>query len=101
MTTTSIQRTDPEPDASARDAANRVWTIQAVRDLGTTTDIETAAEVLGIGRTKAYELAKTDQFPVKVLHIGRRYVVPVPGILQVLGADCRASDFVAGPLSRS
>ena len=43
-------------------------------------------QILGIGRTKAYELAKTGEFPVRVLRIGRRYVVPVPAILALLGA---------------
>lgn len=41
----------------------QVWTIDAVRELGVTTDVETAAAMLGIGRTKAYELAKTNEFP--------------------------------------
>jgi hypothetical protein len=51
-----------------------------------TTDVETAAAIVGIGRTKAYELAKTGEFPVTVLRIGRRYVVPVASILTLLGA---------------
>ncbi|WP_213456585.1 helix-turn-helix domain-containing protein [Rhizomonospora bruguierae] len=63
-----------------------LWTQEAVWALGMTTDIETAAAILGIGRTKAYELARADAFPVKVLRIGRRYVVPVPAILQLLEA---------------
>jgi hypothetical protein len=66
---------------------SRAWTPQAVRDLGVTTDVETAAAIFGIGRTKAYQLAKTDQFPVKILRIGRRYLVPTPAILHLLGAD--------------
>lgn len=33
------------------------WTVDAVRALGTTTDIVTAAAVIGIGRTTAYQLA--------------------------------------------
>lgn len=63
-----------------------VWTIDAVRDLGTTTGIETAGAVLGIGRTKAYELARTGAFPVPVIRAGRRYLVPVPALLAILGA---------------
>jgi hypothetical protein len=70
-------------------SATRIWTIEAVRNLGTTTDIETAGAILGIGRTKAYELAKEDAFPVSVLKIGRRYLVPVPPILELLGAPNR------------
>jgi hypothetical protein len=67
-------------------AGERVWTIESVRQLGTTTGIEAAASILGIGRTKAYELAKADEFPVKVVRVGRRYVVPVPAILRLLDA---------------
>ncbi|MEU8082566.1 helix-turn-helix domain-containing protein [Micromonospora sp. NPDC049101] len=65
----------------------QVWTIDAVRDLGVTTDVETAAAISGIGRTKAYELAKTNEFPVRLLRIGRRYLVPVPAILKLLAAE--------------
>jgi hypothetical protein len=47
--------------------------------------VETAAAIVGIRRTKAYELARAGEFPVTVLRIGRRYVVPVPAILTLLG----------------
>lgn len=65
----------------------RQWTIDTVRNLGLTTDIETAGSVLGIGRSKAYALAKNGEFPVRVIRIGRSYVVPVPPILALLGVD--------------
>ena len=60
------------------------WTAEAVRNLGMTTDVETAGAILGIGRTKAYQLAKHGAFPVKLLRIGRRYVVPVPALMALL-----------------
>jgi hypothetical protein len=48
----------------ARDAqADQVWTLDRVQALGLTTDLETAATILGIGRTLAYELAKTNSSP--------------------------------------
>jgi hypothetical protein len=62
------------------------WTPEAVRRLGLTTDVETAGSILGIGRTKAYEMAKTGNFPVPLLRAGRRYLVPVHALLRVLGA---------------
>jgi hypothetical protein len=62
------------------------WTAEAIRSLGMTTDVETAGGILGIGRTKAYELAKNGEFPVKVLRIGRRYVVPIPALMALLEA---------------
>ncbi|MER6754983.1 DNA-binding protein [Micromonospora echinofusca] len=68
-------------------ALNQVWTIEAVRELGVTTDVETAGAILGIGRTKAYELARTNEFPVRLLRVGRRYLVPVPAILKLLAIE--------------
>ena len=67
-------------------SAGRAWTEQAVRGLGLTTDVETAAEILGIGRTKAYEMVREGNFPVPILRIGRRVLVPTPSILTLLGA---------------
>jgi hypothetical protein len=81
---------DPQ-DATGQEAAaeskDSAWTIESIRGLGMTTDVETAASILGFGRTKAYELAKSGDFPVRLLRIGRRYVVPVPAILRLLGAE--------------
>ncbi len=45
----------------------------------------TAGSVLGIGRTSAHELARRGVFPVKVLRLGTRYVVPVAPLLELLG----------------
>ena len=67
--------------------SKRVWTIDEVRRLGVATDLATAASVLQIGRTTAYGLVKAGSFPVKVLRIGKSYVVPVEGLLTVLRAD--------------
>ncbi len=65
----------------------RIWTIEAIRGLGATIDVETAGAILGIGRSKSYELAKANEFPVRILRIGRRYLVPTPAILELLGID--------------
>ncbi|MGI8613720.1 MAG: hypothetical protein ACR2KL_07260 [Nocardioidaceae bacterium] len=63
------------------------WTAEQLRALGVRTDLVTAASVLGIGRTTAHELARRDAFPVPVLRLGRRYVVPVAPVLRLLGLD--------------
>ncbi|MEV6965196.1 DNA-binding protein [Hamadaea sp. NPDC051192] len=60
---------------------NRAWTIDAIRALGSQTDIVTAGEILGIGRTKAYEMAREGEFPVKIYRVGRKWVASVPAIL--------------------
>lgn len=49
-----------------------------------TITVEQAAKVLGLGRTAAYEAARRGEFPTRKL--GRRVVVPVPALLEWLGA---------------
>lgn len=65
----------------------RVWTADEVRALGVRTDLVTAGSVLGLGRTVAHELARRHAFPVPVLRIGTRYVVPTASLLELLGID--------------
>ncbi len=69
-----------------RTATTTAWTAEAVRELDLTTDVATAGAILGIGRSKAYQLAKRGDFPVTILRIGRRYLVPTNALLAVLGA---------------
>ena len=69
----------------------RTWTPEAVRRLGMTTDVETAAEIIGIGRTLAYELVRDDRFPVRLIRIGRRVLVPIQDLLIFLGDQSNAS----------
>ena len=75
----------PEPSPTAPTTGRRAWTPEQVRQLGMTTDLETAADVIGIGRTLAYELAKTGEFPIRLLRLGRRVVVPTADLLRFLG----------------
>jgi hypothetical protein len=63
-----------------------VWTIEAIRALGATTDVQTTGAILGVGRTKAYEMVREGNLPVPVLRMGRRILVPTPSILTLLGA---------------
>jgi hypothetical protein len=67
-------------------SAPEAWTLETVRRLGMTTDVTIAAQILGIGRTLAFDLLKHDQFPVRVSRIGRRVVVPIADLLRLLGA---------------
>lgn len=60
------------------------WTAERVRGLGVRTDLVTAAEVCGIGRTGAYDLARRGELPFPVRRLGTRYVVPVAGLLEFL-----------------
>lgn len=71
----------------------RRWTIDEVRALGTVTDVETAGQILGLNRTTAYNAARQDRFPVPVLKVNqKRWVVPVPPLLRVLGVDGEAGE---------
>jgi hypothetical protein len=63
------------------------WSVEQIRALGVTTDIITAAAVLGIGRTTAYRLARSGAFPVPVLKVGNRYLVAVAHLLKAIGVE--------------
>lgn len=63
----------------------KVWTPEAIRALGVLTDVETAGNILGMGRTVAYREARSGAFPVKVINSGGKMSVPVQPILELLG----------------
>jgi len=65
-----------------------------------TVDLMTAARALGLGRTKAYELARRQQFPCRVIRIGETYRIPTAGLLELLGVTAeepRSQTAVARP----
>lgn len=49
-----------------------------------TTDLASAAAVLGIGRSTAYSLAAAGDFPCKVIRIGSRYRVVTADLHRLL-----------------
>jgi hypothetical protein len=63
------------------------WTADEVRQLGVVTNVRTAASILGISHTLAYELLAAGQFPTPVIHAGSRAVVPVAPLLRSLGVE--------------
>ena len=60
-------------------------TATEVRSLPAIVDVVTAAEVLGIGRTVAYELVRTDRFPTPVIRVGHQIKIPTAYLLDLLG----------------
>ena len=51
-------------------------------------DVPTAAAVLGIGRTLAYKMVKTGQWPTDVLRMGKLIRIPSAALLRLAeGAD--------------
>ena len=56
-----------------------------------------AGQAFGMGRTKAYELARAGQFPCRVLPLGPKFVVAKADILAALNIEQAASvDEVVG-----
>jgi predicted DNA-binding transcriptional regulator AlpA len=53
-------------------------------------DVPRAARMLGIGRTLAYELVRTDEWPTPVIRIGRLVKIPTQPLLDYLATGDRA-----------
>ncbi|GAA1353757.1 DNA-binding protein [Streptomyces beijiangensis] len=60
-------------------------TLQELLALPLTVSVETAARALGIGKSKAYELLRRDEFPVRTLKLGEVVKVPTGALWEVLG----------------
>lgn len=54
-------------------------------------DLTTAGRAFGLGRTKAFELARQERFPVRVLRVGQKYRVPRSAIFEALGISPAAA----------
>ncbi len=50
-------------------------------------DLVTAGRTFGLGRTKAFELARAGKFPCEVLFVGIKYRVSRSSIFRALGVD--------------
>jgi predicted DNA-binding transcriptional regulator AlpA len=47
--------------------------------------LATAAELLGLGRSAAYELVRTGQWPTPILRLGRLIKVPTAPLITLVG----------------
>lgn len=56
-----------------------------VQALPPVVDVPTAAALLGIGRTAAYELIRTDNWPTPVVRLGKLIRVPTAPLLELVG----------------
>ena len=72
--------------------ASIIWTEAAIRDLGVRTDVATAGSIFGLSRTQSYEAVRHGRFPVPVIPVGRRLVVPTAPIRQILGIASAEKD---------
>jgi excisionase family DNA binding protein len=59
-------------------------TLREVRRLPATVDVETAAQVLGVGRSTAYEWIRTGEFPGRVITVRRRHRVITASLIRLL-----------------
>lgn len=57
-----------------------------------TVDVEAGGRAFGLGRSTAYALARSGQFPCKVIRAGRSYRVITADLLRVLDIDSDSSD---------
>jgi excisionase family DNA binding protein len=71
----------------SRPPTGSAWTADRIRALGLTTDIATAADIFGIGRSTAYELIRDGDFPLPVVRFGSKTRIPVAAILHALQLD--------------
>jgi hypothetical protein len=62
-----------------------------IRALPAAVDIPKAGECFKMGRSKAYHLARTGQFPVPVLPMGNTFRVTRASILAALGIEDMAA----------
>jgi predicted DNA-binding transcriptional regulator AlpA len=60
-------------------------TDEQVRSLPAVVDVPTAAALLGVGRTAAYELIRTNRWPTPVLHLGKLIRIPTAPLLELVG----------------
>lgn len=63
-------------------------------DVRPTLTVEEAGELLGIGRSLAYEKAASGELPA--IRLGRRLVIPTASLLKLLGRDVEVSHIRGG-----
>lgn len=59
-------------------------TVERAQNLPPVVDVPTAAAILGIGRTAAYELIRSGQWPTPILRLGRLIRVPSAPLLELV-----------------
>lgn len=74
-----------EPTSRHEETLRRGLTAVQISHLPASIDLVTAARALGIGRTKAYELARFGGFPCAVWRVGRSYRVRTSDLQTFLG----------------
>jgi len=68
-------------------SASLQMTVEQMRNLPPVVDVLTAAAILGIGRTAAYELIRIGQWPTPILRLGKLIRVPSTPLLDLVGVS--------------
>jgi hypothetical protein len=71
---------------------------EELRALPAVVGLPTAARALGIGSTKAYQLARAGEFPCALLRLGSRYRVSKAELFRVLGVSAGSPAMPEGEL---
>jgi hypothetical protein len=64
--------------------ASLQMTEERIRTLPPVVDVPTAAAVLGIGRTAAYELIRVGNWPTPILRLGKLIRIPTAPLLELV-----------------
>ena len=64
--------------------ASAKMTVERAQNLPPVVDVPTAAAILGIGRTAAYELIRSGQWPTPILRLGKLIRVPSGPLLELV-----------------
>lgn len=70
----------------------RAMTRSELLALPTSTDLVTAGRAIGVGRSKAYEMAQAGTWPTRLLRLGNAYRVPTAELLALLGVQHPQAD---------
>jgi excisionase family DNA binding protein len=63
-----------------------------LRQLPVVVDLVTAAAVLGVGRTTAYDMVRTGCWPTPVLRLGNRIRIPTAALRELLNLSTESSE---------
>jgi hypothetical protein len=64
--------------------ASRSMTVEKAASIPPVVDVPTAAAILGIGRTAAYELIRLGKWPTPVLRLGKLIRIPSAPLLELV-----------------
>jgi len=68
-------------------SASRGMTIERARSLPLVVDVPTAAAILGIGRSAAYELIRAGLWPTPTLRLGKLIRIPTTPLLDLIEVE--------------